>query len=1320
MDFLFVMRCADQVLLPTLSPTVFAPKNRYDLDASICDGCPAGFTRPAEGQPSCLPCIPGKHQFKQNTTECLDCALGKYTDKIKSEQCVDCPRGTQATSNGTAECTNCLAGTYGVDDGEPCERCAPGQYRSGNDENTLHCYKCPQGYKQDAPAQTICFPCAPGKFQLENGSLSCEDCLEGQFRDNEQTDLTTCLYCPSGYANKHKGQAACFPCDAGTSGMGCSNCLPGRYRGNEDDNLKVCIDCPSGFHSQDKGQPFCKECDAGKYQDQTTQLLCKECMRGKYQESKKRSDCDLCKIGTFQDVTDQNICKSCPASATTVETGAPSDYHCLCKKGTFATRDTENENKLSCVSCPPRSTTLSNNKTSSADCVCADQFWKPNTTASTGSIECLSCPVHSVCQNGQLPFTQQGYWRVPWREENINPSSGDETVLSTRLKCLEETACIGFIEKNEQEGEMVPMQEAGNATNFEGCLKFHAGPLCAACVRGSYKKASSYLCLECYDSQNDSILFLALALTATVAIIGVMTIATVADGGQASTVDVVILKIAFNSGIISAGASAFPLAWPPVVVNMFQMYAVGSATVIGDSLSTDCVLRDSQIRPVQAWSLAAVSMPPAIILIWYILFKSCNVCNTSKKKDKVFIRIHYPVAKIVTLIFAHPVVTKAAIKLVACRSVAGKRYMDADFNIACNSEEYAWWALSVAVPLFIVYTFGVPFVYGLVLYRHVKKKTLKKNREIYGFLFSGFRTEIWWFELWNTLRKSLFTIVAVLFRPSGAMLQTWAALVLLLMFIVIFSLASPYEHAYLNRLESWALSINVVTLLLGLGLFTNDKAGEDKSDTFAEFLTIVIILLNSMFGVTVIWTLVRSPHAEYCRYCTRCKRKHKVKKTDAHVYAAFKMRNNVQLALVKTHKDQVDKQKDELDKHKDELDKHKDELDKHKEELNRQKTQLDMHKQNSANRLIGKLKMSRTRSSRSRQVESIMKTSDQNRTLAVNSIKTRQIKRRSSLLHRVKKRNAAKGYEALQKCALFSNLSKKAILQIVEQMEQFVADPGHVICTQGEVAETFYVVIRGHVNVSIDGQQVAVLSNDDVFGETALIHSIDEPPVRNATVTVGDGECAQLLALTKHYFDLLLKSKTFDAETLRKLTTLAKNRANKNEIVLGAGKTKTDKHTKTQAKTNRKRRTKKQTKIQPIKATGRGKSTEKTNETEKEDDVSEVVYVLTKICGVLRKVGPDKSKMLCQKISGDSEGKMSFSVFYGFVLFMNKKIGFEKKPDKDQLEKYWSSSMPEAVLNETDNLRYIDHIGLMKWANRVSGEEKEKKKKKVKRTVGEI
>ena len=44
-------------------------------------------------------------------------------------------------------------------------------------------------------------------------------------------------------------------------------------------------------------------------------------------------------------------------------------------------------------------------------------------------------------------------------------------------------------------------------------------------------------------------------MLATLLIITFMTFATVADGGQAAAVDVIILKIAVNSGIISAGAS---------------------------------------------------------------------------------------------------------------------------------------------------------------------------------------------------------------------------------------------------------------------------------------------------------------------------------------------------------------------------------------------------------------------------------------------------------------------------------------------------------------------------------------------------------------------------------------------------------------------------------------------------------------------------------------------------------------------------------------------------------------------------------------------
>ena len=121
-----------------------------------------------------------------------------------------------------------------------------------------------------------------------------------------------------------------------------------------------------------------------------------------------------------------------------------------------------------------------------------------------------------------------------------------------------------------------------------------------------------------------------LVVVATLAVIAGFTVATVTAGGEASAVDVVILKIAVNSGIISAGASAYPLAWPPAVVTMFQVYAVASACAIGDSLSADCVLRQSDMRPVQAWALTMVVIPPAVVLLWAVLLGSMTAMSKNK------------------------------------------------------------------------------------------------------------------------------------------------------------------------------------------------------------------------------------------------------------------------------------------------------------------------------------------------------------------------------------------------------------------------------------------------------------------------------------------------------------------------------------------------------------------------------------------------------------------------------------------------------------------------------------------------------------------
>merc|ERR1712166_815505 len=172
----------------------------------------------------------------------------------------------------------------------------------------------------------------------------------------------------------------------------------------------------------------------------------------------------------------------------------------------------------------------------------------------------------------------------------------------------------------------------------EGCAQNYTGPLCAACTRGSYKQAASFRCIGCFQDASLSFLFIFFVVAATLSVIIGFTLATVADGGEASAVDVIILKIAMFQMYAVASASAFPLAWPPVVVTMFQMYAVASASAIGDSLSADCVLRESVTRPVQAWGLTMSVIPPGVILLWIVLFALLR-CVSRKKK---YLQIHLP------------------------------------------------------------------------------------------------------------------------------------------------------------------------------------------------------------------------------------------------------------------------------------------------------------------------------------------------------------------------------------------------------------------------------------------------------------------------------------------------------------------------------------------------------------------------------------------------------------------------------------------------------------------------------------------------------
>ena len=107
--------------------------------------------------------------------------------------------------------------------------------------------------------------------------------------------------------------------------------------------------------------------------------------------------------------------------------------------------------------------------------------------------------------------------------------------------------------------------------------------------------------------------------------------------------------------------------------------------------------------------------------------------------------------------------------------------------------------------------------------------------------------------------------------------------------------------------------------------------------------------------------------------------------------------------------------------------------------------------------------------------------------------------------------------EILKKIPFFKDLSEEDLGKIAEKTQMQYFGPDHVIFEEGGPGDIMYIIKRGSVQVIRDQAIIAELSDNDFFGEMALVS--DE--TRNATIkTVTEIE---LLTLNKYDFRQLLQ-----------------------------------------------------------------------------------------------------------------------------------------------------------------------------------------------------
>jgi CRP/FNR family cyclic AMP-dependent transcriptional regulator len=102
---------------------------------------------------------------------------------------------------------------------------------------------------------------------------------------------------------------------------------------------------------------------------------------------------------------------------------------------------------------------------------------------------------------------------------------------------------------------------------------------------------------------------------------------------------------------------------------------------------------------------------------------------------------------------------------------------------------------------------------------------------------------------------------------------------------------------------------------------------------------------------------------------------------------------------------------------------------------------------------------------------------------------------------------------------LFERCSKRELATIAGIADQIERPEGRVVVREGELGREFWVLVDGCVEVTRDGERVAMLGAGDFFGEIALV----SPVARTATVTTAS-EIRALVISSRDFWTLLDES----------------------------------------------------------------------------------------------------------------------------------------------------------------------------------------------------
>eukprot|EP00935_MAST-01C_sp_MAST-1C-sp1_P002827 g2827.t1 len=181
----------------------------------------------------------------------------------------------------------------------------------------------------------------------------------------------------------------------------------------------------------------------------------------------------------------------------------------------------------------------------------------------------------------------------------------------------------------------------------------------------------------------------------------------------------------------------------------------------------------------------------------------------------------------------------------------GKRqsFLAKDMEMPCVSVRYGLVLLTTSIPWAIGVACVLP-IYFLFAYLQRMRDRLQRPDMLayFGFIYSGYERQYYWWEFVILARKYVMVLLAASGRIDPVLATTLALLVVFTS-LCLHLKCQPFEESSIDRLETFSLCLTAFTLF-SLIIFHSTRDLDDGYYRFRSFLYWMIMMVNAMFLLT--------------------------------------------------------------------------------------------------------------------------------------------------------------------------------------------------------------------------------------------------------------------------------------------------------------------------------------------------------------------------------------------------------------------------------------------------------------------------------------